>query len=334
VQGVADWKPPRTVRDVRAFLGFTGYYRYFIKDYSKIARPLIHLTKKATPFTWEEAQVKAFETLKEHMCRNPILRQPDYTKPFFLATDTSAYGVGAVLLQEGDKHPRKNLTNQTPHSLLLRNVHPNRAQLRHLREGTPGTDESPSPLAPPPSRVNNPSHGPHRPHKPNLLEIPTQGKPPRSTMVRRTPGIPSEDPTRAREAPHLGRPPLPTPRSGQRRDRQPGHNPPRPGRLHRTNHHQRPQGRMVGAGATDRRSTTEIPRRSHTVDQTSSSDKGPLTQQWRPETLACTRKNRHPTGRHPEKGNPSTDSTTWRSEDTQDEIPPSRPSANTSGGQT
>jgi hypothetical protein len=114
VQGVADWKPLRTVRDIRAFLGFTGYYRYFIKDYSKIARPLIHLTKKATPFTWGEAQVKAFETLKTHMCQNPILCQPDYTKPFFLATDTSAYGVGAVLLQEGDKHPGKNSPTKHP----------------------------------------------------------------------------------------------------------------------------------------------------------------------------------------------------------------------------
>jgi hypothetical protein len=113
--GVADWKPPRTVRDVRAFLGFTGYYRYFIKDYSKIARPLIHLTKKVTPFTWEEAQVKAFKTLKTHMCQNPILHQPDYTKPFFLATDTSAYGMGAVLLQEGEKHPRK--TSPTKHPI-------------------------------------------------------------------------------------------------------------------------------------------------------------------------------------------------------------------------
>jgi hypothetical protein len=115
VQGEVDWRPPRTVRDIRAFLGFTGYYRYFIKDYSKIARPLIHLTKKATPFTWEEAQIKAFETLKTHMCQNPILHQPDYTKPFFLATDMSAYGVGAILLQEGDKHPRK--TSPTKHPI-------------------------------------------------------------------------------------------------------------------------------------------------------------------------------------------------------------------------
>jgi hypothetical protein len=49
------------------------------------------------------------------MCQNPILRQPDYTKPFFLATDASAYGVGAVLLQEGDKHPRK--TSPTKHPI-------------------------------------------------------------------------------------------------------------------------------------------------------------------------------------------------------------------------
>jgi hypothetical protein len=121
---------------------------------------------------------------------------------------------GSCTLTRGRQTPQKNLTNQTPHSLLLRNVHPNRVQLRHLQEGTPGTAESPSPLAPPPGRINNPSHGSHRPRKLNLLEIPTQGKPPCSTMVRRTPGIPPEDPTHARETPHLGRPPLPTPRSG------------------------------------------------------------------------------------------------------------------------
>jgi hypothetical protein len=115
VRGVADWKPPWTVRDIRGFLGFTGYYRYFICDYSKIARLLIHLTKKVVPFTWGKAQFKAFETLKSRMCEKPILRQPDYMQPFFLATDASAYGMGAVLLQEGDKHPRK--TSPTKHPI-------------------------------------------------------------------------------------------------------------------------------------------------------------------------------------------------------------------------
>ena len=70
-----------------------------------IARPLIDLTRKAVPFHWDPPQTKAFETLKTLMCQRPILRQPDYTLPFFLATDASAYGVGAVLLQEGEINP-------------------------------------------------------------------------------------------------------------------------------------------------------------------------------------------------------------------------------------
>ena len=61
LKGVADWPTPRTVRDVRAFLGFTGFYRYFVPNYSQIARPLIELTKKTTPFHWEEPQIQAFE---------------------------------------------------------------------------------------------------------------------------------------------------------------------------------------------------------------------------------------------------------------------------------
>jgi hypothetical protein len=126
---------------------------------------------------------------------------------------------GSRTLTRGRQTPQKNLTNQTPHSLLLRNIHPNRAQLRHLRERTPSTNEGLSPLATPPGRINDPSHSPHRPRKPDLLEISTQGKPPSGTMVRRTPGVPPKDPARARETPHLGRPPLPTPRSGQRRSR-------------------------------------------------------------------------------------------------------------------
>ena len=114
IKGVADWPTPRTVRDVRAFLGFTGFYRYFIQNYSSIARPLIHLTKKATPFHWENPQIKAFETLKTLMCQKPILRQPDYNLPFFVSTDASAYGVGAVLSQEGEPNPRTKKPTQHP----------------------------------------------------------------------------------------------------------------------------------------------------------------------------------------------------------------------------
>src|SRR5258708_179250 len=99
IQGVADWSPPTTVTKVRQFLGFTRYYRYFILNYSKIARPLLDLTKKTTPWHWDEPQFKAFETLKSLMCQKPVLLQPNFAKCFYLQTDASTYGVGAILSQ-------------------------------------------------------------------------------------------------------------------------------------------------------------------------------------------------------------------------------------------
>ena len=113
-KGIADWKTPQNLKDVRAFLGFTGFYRYFVPNYSKIARPLIELMKKAVPFHWGEAQLKAFETLKSLMCSRPVLKQPDYTKPFFLSTDASAYSVGAILSQEGEINPCTKKPTQQP----------------------------------------------------------------------------------------------------------------------------------------------------------------------------------------------------------------------------
>ena len=114
LKGVADWPVPCSVRDVRAFLGFTGFYRYFIPHYSQIARPLIKLTCKSALFHWEDPQTRAFETLKSLMCQQPVLHQPQYNKPFFLATDASAYGMGAVLLQEGEPNPCTNKPTQHP----------------------------------------------------------------------------------------------------------------------------------------------------------------------------------------------------------------------------
>jgi transposase InsO family protein len=104
-QGVADWPQPANVTDVQAFLGFTGFYWYFIPNYSFIARPLLDLTKKTTPWTWGDDQKMAFELLKTLMCWKPVLAQPNYSKPFIVHMDTSAYGVGAILLQEGDTPP-------------------------------------------------------------------------------------------------------------------------------------------------------------------------------------------------------------------------------------
>src|SRR5712672_460556 len=105
IKGVAEWPHPKNPTDIRSFLGFTGFYCYFILNYSRVTRPLLDLTKKATLWVWEEAQMKAFEMLKMLMCTKPVLTQPQYDKPFVLHTNASAYGVGAILLQEGDINP-------------------------------------------------------------------------------------------------------------------------------------------------------------------------------------------------------------------------------------
>ena len=102
LQGVADWLILKTPTEVQQFLGFTGYYRYFIPNYLSIARPLLDLTKKTTPWYWGERQFKAFEELKSRMCSSPVLTQPNFDKWFILQVDASAYGVGAILSQEGD----------------------------------------------------------------------------------------------------------------------------------------------------------------------------------------------------------------------------------------
>jgi RNase H-like domain found in reverse transcriptase/Reverse transcriptase (RNA-dependent DNA polymerase) len=101
VEKVRNWRPPMNVTEVRKFLGFTGYYRYFIKDYSKITRPLLQLTHLITTWHWDEDEQTTFETLQQAMINKPVPRQPDFTKPFFLLTDASAYGMGTILSQEG-----------------------------------------------------------------------------------------------------------------------------------------------------------------------------------------------------------------------------------------
>jgi RNase H-like domain found in reverse transcriptase/Reverse transcriptase (RNA-dependent DNA polymerase) len=97
VEKVHKWLPPTNVTEVHKFLGFTGYYHYFIKDYLKIAKPLLLLTHNTTPWQWNNEQQKAFEMLRNLMCQQSVLKQPDFTKLFAVFTDASAYGVGAIL---------------------------------------------------------------------------------------------------------------------------------------------------------------------------------------------------------------------------------------------
>ena len=80
IKGIAEWKVPTNPTEICQFLGFTGYYRYFTPNYSKIARPLLDLTKKATVWQWTDRHSKAFEELKTRMCQQPVLVQPDFQK--------------------------------------------------------------------------------------------------------------------------------------------------------------------------------------------------------------------------------------------------------------
>ena len=99
---VLNYPTPQNVTDIRAFLGFTRYYWYFVKNYLAIVRPLLALTRKSASFHWGKAEQDAFNEIRTIMCRAPVLQQPNFQKKFYLQTDASAYGIGAVLLQEGD----------------------------------------------------------------------------------------------------------------------------------------------------------------------------------------------------------------------------------------
>ena len=102
VSAVTNYPVPKSIKDVRAFLGLSGYYRKFIKNYAQIANPLHELTKKDVPFIWDENKQNAFEMLKQALVSYPVLAYPQYDKHFRLYTDASAFSVGAVLAQVQD----------------------------------------------------------------------------------------------------------------------------------------------------------------------------------------------------------------------------------------
>nr|GEY41831.1 reverse transcriptase domain-containing protein [Tanacetum cinerariifolium] len=91
---------------IRSFLGHAGFYRRFIKDFSKIARPMTRLLKKDTPFLFSKECVDAFQTLMRKLTEAPILISPDWDMPFELMCDASDFAIGAVLGQRQEKHFR------------------------------------------------------------------------------------------------------------------------------------------------------------------------------------------------------------------------------------
>jgi hypothetical protein len=100
VQEVLDWKLPRTVHQVQSFLGMAGYYRRFILNFSKIAKPITDLLKKGENFVWNAECDEAFRSLKKLLTTSPVLAQLDVTKFFDVYHDTSGTGLGYVLIKE------------------------------------------------------------------------------------------------------------------------------------------------------------------------------------------------------------------------------------------
>ena len=111
VNGVKNWKQPTTLWELRAFLGFLNFYRMYIRNFSLLAAPLnmlVTFCAKGGKFHWEYEHESAFQALVDAVCMAPILRQPRFEDPFVVDCDTSAYAIGAVLQQEGEKgklHP-------------------------------------------------------------------------------------------------------------------------------------------------------------------------------------------------------------------------------------
>ncbi|KAJ0681656.1 putative nucleotidyltransferase, Ribonuclease H [Helianthus annuus] len=97
VDTISRLPPPSPVRAIRSFLGHAGFYRRFIKDFSKISRPLTKLLEKDVPFIFDKECNQAFLTLKEMLVNAPIMIAPDWKLPFEIMCDASDFVVGAVL---------------------------------------------------------------------------------------------------------------------------------------------------------------------------------------------------------------------------------------------
>ena len=101
IEAVMNWERPKTPTEVRSFMGLAGYYRRFVKDFSKIVVPLTKLTRKNEKFEWTERCEKSFQELKQKLVTAPVLALPDDQGGFVIYSDASHKGLGCVLMQHG-----------------------------------------------------------------------------------------------------------------------------------------------------------------------------------------------------------------------------------------
>ena len=102
IHDVLNWKAPTSIPEIRSFLGLAGYYRRFVPDFSKIARPMTELLKKGVKFVWDDKCEHAFLTLRKLLTSAPVLAQLDVTRPFDVYCDASDTSLGRVLISALD----------------------------------------------------------------------------------------------------------------------------------------------------------------------------------------------------------------------------------------
>ncbi|GJZ74898.1 putative reverse transcriptase domain-containing protein [Tanacetum coccineum] len=125
VESVKNWKTPESPTEIRSFLGLAGYYRRFIENFSKIAKPLTLLTQKNKAYVWGDKQDEAFQILKEKLFNAPVLAFPDGPDDFVVYCDASKQDFGCVLMQRGiviayaSRQLKKHEKNYTTYDLEL-----------------------------------------------------------------------------------------------------------------------------------------------------------------------------------------------------------------------
>ena len=128
---------------MRSFLGLAGYYRRFVPDFSKIAKPMTELLKKGVKFVWDDKCEQTFQTLRMLLMSAPVLAQPDITRPFDVYCDASGTGLGCVLMQDqrviayASRALRRHEENYATHDLELAAVVHALKIWRHYLLGNP-----------------------------------------------------------------------------------------------------------------------------------------------------------------------------------------------------
>ncbi|GJS49354.1 putative reverse transcriptase domain-containing protein [Tanacetum coccineum] len=128
IESIKDWASPKTPTEIRQFLGLAGYYRRFIKGFSKIAKSMTKLTQKGIKFDWGEKEENAFQLIKQKLCSAPILALPEGSEDFVVYCDASHKGLGVVLMQRekviayASRQLKVYEKNYTTHDLELGSV--------------------------------------------------------------------------------------------------------------------------------------------------------------------------------------------------------------------